>query len=319
MISYVLKKIAYIIPVIILVTFIATLLVTLVPGDPAAKVAGEFATPAQIAAVRVQLGLNQPFFVRYWHFVSNLFEGKFGTSVSYEPGASVAHLIGQDALVTFSIVLVTMVFTVILGMSTGIVAALYKGSRIDRATTVFVTFALAIPPFVLGPVLITFLAINHNIFPALGYTSFTHSPYQWFLHLVLPAFALSLNPAAQLSRQVRASLVGELDESYIRAAYGKGLRTRRVVGKHAMKNASIAAVTVLGLAVAGIVGGTVIVEVIFALPGLGQLAYASVVKPDYPIIQVLVVLTALFVLITNFTVDMLYLYFDPKLRESVRR
>jgi peptide/nickel transport system permease protein len=315
---YVVRRVLAIIPITLLVTFVAFILVSLVPGDAAKKAAGEFATPEQVQQVRSELGLDKPLLTRYVDYLGDLAHGDMGRSVAFQPGRPVVDIIGELVPTTLSLTLVTMVFTLLLGFPLGTLAALRRGTRVDHAIGGFVTIALAVPPFVMGPLLVTILAVNNRVFPALGYTKFGEDPGEWLWHLILPAIALGLNPAAELARQVRAALVGELDQSYVRTARAKGLSTRKVVGKHALKNAGIAAVTVLGLQVGRIIGGSVIIETIFALPGLGQLAYTATFRADFPVIQGLILVSALFVLVINLVTDLSYLYFDPKLRDPAR-
>jgi peptide/nickel transport system permease protein len=304
------------VPIILLVTLVSFLLLELVPGDPARVVAGDLATPEQVEATRVSLGLDRNVVVRYLAYLGSVVTGSFGQSVVMQPGRGAMDLILQALPVTLSLTVVSLVIAVVVAVPLGVAAALRRGSWVDQVLNGLTSLSLALPPFVIGPLLVTVLAVTYNLFPAVGYQPLSAGFPVWFAYIFLPALAIAVNPIAEIGRQVRGSLVDVLDQSYIRTANAKGLTTTRVVGKHAIKNAAIPAVTVLGLQVTRVIGGTVVVEIIFAMPGIGALAVNSVLSHDFPVVQALVLFSALAVLATNLLVDLTYGYFDPRLRKG---
>jgi peptide/nickel transport system permease protein len=205
---------------------------------------------------------------------------------------------------------------VLLGVSVGVLAAMRPGTWIDRTATFAASLGVAVPYFWVGMILVLLFAINLTIFPAVGYTPFTEDPVQWFLHLFLPATALGLAPAAVIARQTRAAMTGVLREDYVRTATAKGLPPFRVVGRHALKNAAVPVVTAFGLEASRLIGGTVVIEQLFALPGLGGLAYTSVFARDFPMVQGVLLVVAALVLLINLLVDLSYGYFNPRIRQS---
>jgi peptide/nickel transport system permease protein len=315
MFKFLLRRVLAMVPIFFGGTFLAFALIALVPGNPARAIAGEYATPVQVHDIQVQLGLNRPFLAQYFSYLGQIAHFNLGKSVAILPGAKVLTTIGHAAGATISLAILVILFSVLVGAPLGILAAITRGSLIDRGITAFMSVAMAIPPFVLGPLLITLLAINMQWFPVFGYVPFATDPIEWLKHLALPALALGIGPAAEIARQVRASFVDSLDQSYVRTAEAKGLRPRRVIGKHVLKNASIPVVTVLGLQIGRILSGTVVVEVIFGIPGLGLLTFNAVQRHDFPIIQGVVLITIVVVIVVNLLVDLSYTYFDPKLRK----
>lgn len=308
------RRLAFTIPLLLVVTFLIYSLVVLVPGDPAVALAGANPTPEQIATVRQNLGLNDPFLVRYWGWLSNAFHGDLGTSLF-------THVQVWDSImtrlpVTLSLTFLAMLFAAIFGLALGLVAGLRPGSWIDRFATIFASIGIALPYFWVGMVLVLLFAINTRALPAVGFVGITDNPLQWFLHLLLPAFSLSLASMAVVARQTRASVVNVMSEDYIRTADAKGLSRMRVVGKHALKNASIPVVTSFGIEITRLIGGTVVIEQLFVLPGLGQLIYQSVFQRDFPTVQGVLLFVAVMVLLVNLIVDVSYGYFNPRIRQS---
>ena len=316
MIRFMLLRVLGALPILALVTVVCFLLIELVPGDPARSVAGEFATPEQVEAVRVALGLDQNLIVRYLIYIRNVLSGDFGESVVLQPGQRAMDLIMAGFPITFSLSLVSLIIAVVVAVPFGVVAALKRDSLIDHMLTGLMSISMAVPPFVVGPVLVVLLAISNPWLPAVGYQPLSEGFWTWLSHLILPASALAVNAIAELARQIRGALIDVMDQSYIRTANAKGLRPAIVVGKHAVKNAAVPAVTVLGLQVTRVIGGTVVVEVVFAMPGIGSLAVNSVLANDFPVVQTLVLFSAVIVLIANLLVDMSYGYFNPRLRKA---
>lgn len=302
------------IPLLLVVSFLIYSLVVLVPGDPAVALAGQNPTPDQIAAVRVKLGLNDPFFVQYWHWLSSAFQGDLGHSLF--TNESVWSSIMVRLPVTLSLTFLALLFAVVLGLALGVVAGLKPGSWIDRVATITASVGVALPYFWVGMMLVLLFAINNRILPATSYVPLTTNPLEWFRHLLIPALALAIAPMAVVARQTRAAVVDVMSQDYIRTADAKGLSRIRVVGKHALKNAAVPVVTVFGIEANRLIGGTVVIEQLFVLPGLGQLVYQSVFQRDFPMVQGVLLFAAGMVLLINLIVDVSYGYFNPRIRQS---
>lgn len=313
MIGFIGRRLLATIPLVFLITLIVFSMTFLVPGDPSQTLAGGLhATPDRIAEVRHQLGLDQPILVQYWHWLTNALSGDLGSSLFTHN--SVAEEIRRRFPVTLSLALGAIVITVLLGVPAGIAAGLRPGTWIDRLVTVGASTAIAIPDFWFGILLVTVFAVKLNMLPAIGYVPFTDSPVQWATHLYLPWIALGIAGAAPIARQLRGSLIDVLGQDYIRTAGAKGLPPWRIVFKHALKNASIAPVTVLGIQFAYLLGGTVILEYIFSIPGLGQYYFNALNSKDLPAIQGVTLVIALTFVFLNLCVDVLYAYINPKVR-----
>jgi peptide/nickel transport system permease protein len=297
------------------VSFAVFTLVTLVPGDAAQTLAGgDNATPERVAQLRDQLGLNKPFLVQYGDWLKDAATGHLGTSLA--SGRSITTEVGETLPITASIVAVALLLGIAVGLPAGIFAGMRPGGRLDRALVTTTTFGIALPNFVLAIVLITLFAVQRKWFPAIGFTRVTENPVLWLKSVTLPAIALSVGVAATMARQVRAALADTLGSAYIRTAWAKGGSTARVVGKHALKNAAIPAVTVLGLQVGGLLGGAVLVENIFAIPGLGSYVLRGVVGSDLPVIQGVALMFVVINVGLSLLVDISYGYLNPKVRVS---
>lgn len=313
MLRYVGRRLLVAIPLLLLVGLFVFLLLDLTPGDAASRVAGDTATPEQIVEVRERLGLDRNVFVRYGEWLGDAVQGDLGESLTTPQ--SVGEAISQRIPVTASLAGVALGLTVVCGLPLGALAALRPNSLIDRTVTAMAALAMAIPPFVVGLILVVVFAVRYGWLPATGYVAFDESPVEWFKHLVLPGIALAAIPTAEVARQLRGALVDALGNDYIRTARAKGLRESAVVGKHALKNAAIPVVTVLGLQASRILAGSVTVEFIFVVPGFGRLAYDAVIARDIPMIQGVVMVSAAVVLIVNLLVDLSYGYFNPRVRQ----
>lgn len=302
------------VPLLVVVSLLIYALIILVPGDPAVVIAGQNPTPEKIAEVRERLGLNDPFFVQFWHWFSGAVRGDLGQS--YLTGEDVWSSIVLRLPITLSLVALTLLFAAVLGLALGLAAGLYPGRWIDRAATVGASIGVALPYFWVGMMLVLLLAINTQALPATGYVPLTQNPVDWLRHLIIPALALAITPMAMIARQTRAGVVAVMAEDYIRTAEAKGLPRARVIAKHALKNAAIPVVTVFGLEANRLIGATVVMEQLFVLPGLGQLAYFSVFSRDFPMVQGVLLFTAVLILLINLVVDVSYGYFNPKLKKS---
>ncbi|MCU1504714.1 MAG: transporter permease [Ilumatobacteraceae bacterium] len=309
-----LRRLLFVVPILFLVSILVFSFVLLIPGDPAVTLAGDNPTPEQIAQIRDKLGLDDPIIVQYGHWVDDLVHGDLGDSLF--TGRSVWKSIKERLPVTISLASLSLLFALIIAVPAGIIAATNRGRWIDSLTTVGASLGLAMPSFWLGLILVLVFGLKLGWLPATGFVPISESPWQWLKHLVLPALTLGAAAAAETTRQLRASLSDVLDQDYVRTARAKGLGWRSVVFKHGMKNAAIPVITVIGFQVAFLLGGSVIVEQLFALPGLGGLAIRAVLDRDVPIIQGIVMFAATIVIAINLIVDMLYGFLNPKVRSS---
>lgn len=311
--AYVARRLAALVPLLIIISFIVFSLSQLLPGDPAIVLAGgQKATPEGIARARENLHLDEPFVKQYLIWVGDVVQGDLGES--FFDHRTVADSISDRFPVTLSLALGALVLTVILGVPLGILAAVRQGGIVDRFITTVSSVALAMPDFWLGMILLSIFAVSLKVLPSGGYVPLTESPAGWATHLYLPWIAMGIPGGAGLARQVRGAMIDALEQDYIRTAESKGLRRRSVVFKHALKNASLAPVTVLGIGFAYMLGGSVIIERIFTLPGMGQYFFQSLFNKDLPVIQGVVLLSALIFVLLNLLVDVLYAYLNPKVR-----
>jgi len=305
-------RLAWAIPTLLVVTFAVFALIDLAPGDAAQSLAGENATAEQIAEVRDRLGLDEPLIERYAEWLGGTVQGDLGDSLfNDEP---VRDIIARALPHTISLALVALTFSLVIAMVAGTCAAVRPGGIADRLVSIGASVGIAVPPFLVGVVLVSQLAVQRDIFPALGYVPFTEDPWQWFFHLVLPALALCGVTTGELARQLRGALRDVLEQDYVVAAHAKGLSRMQVLSHHAFRNAAIPLVTVLGLRISQLLGGTVIVEQIFLLRGLGSTLVTAVLNRDIPVVLGIAVVTTVIVTIVNLLVDVSYTWLNPKLR-----
>ncbi|MET4047799.1 MULTISPECIES: ABC transporter permease [unclassified Rhodococcus (in: high G+C Gram-positive bacteria)] len=300
------------VPLLLIVPFLIFVLIDLTPGDPAVVLAGENPTPERLAAIRENLRLDDNVFFRYVDWVGGVLHGDLG--MSFLSNQSVTELISRRMATTMSLVLFAMVIAVLVGGLLGIVAAIRPGGVIDRAVNVVASIAIAIPAFWFGLVLVSLFAVSNQIFPAFGYVPLSEGVVPWLQHLVLPGIALALLPAAEVTLQLRSALGKVLESAYILNAEARGLSKTSVMFKHALKNACIPVVTVLGFRVSEVLGGAVTIEIIYGMPGLGSLAVDSVQNHDIPVLLGFVLFTTIVVVLVNLLVDISYGYFNPKVR-----
>jgi peptide/nickel transport system permease protein len=287
--------------------------VHLVPGDPARTLAGgQYATTERVALVRHQLGLDAPVVVQYGRWLRNAVHLDFGKSLFTH--RAVTTVLTERLPVTANVVVGSVLFALIVSVPAGIAAAVRQRRFVDKAIITGVSIGMSVPTFWLALILVAVFSVQLRWLPAIGYVHFTDSPLGWARHLLLPWISIGVVMAASLTRQLRAGLCDVLGTDYVRTARSKGLRPSRVVGKHALKNAAMPAITVLGLQIGYLFGGAVIVEQIFAIPGIGSLMIDAVINKDIPVVQGGVMVMALLVLATNFLVDVVYGYVNPKVR-----
>lgn len=313
MLKLVVRRALSAIPLLFVVSFLVFLLLELMPGDAATNIAGDNASPEKIADTRARLGLDDPLFTRYFHWVGSAIHGDLGQSL-YSSN-SVASIIRERLPVTASLALVAMALVVLVGLPLGILAARRPNSWGDRLLSAFASVTMSLPPFVVGLLLVLVFAVTYQVLPATGYLSIADGGLSgWLKQLILPSVAVAAIPVAELARQTRGALVDTLGSDYVRAVRSKGVRERDVLLKHALKNAGVPIVTVLGLQVSRLLAGSVTVEFVFALPGFGALAVSSVIQRDVPMILGVVVVSALIVIVVNIVTDLTYGFFNPRLR-----
>jgi peptide/nickel transport system permease protein len=306
------RRLASIVPVMFVVAVSVFLLLHFAPGDPAAIMAGDNATPENIAAIRTKLGLDEPVWRQFLVWVGNLARGDLGTSLFW--GDSVTSLIAQRAEPTLSLAAATISFAVVVAVTIGVAAAAKVGSLIDRAVMGFAVMGFSVPVFVVGYALIFLFAIHLKWLPVQGYTPIAEGLLPWARNLVLPSFALGMAYVALIARITRTTMLDVLAEDYMRTAKAKGVAAAPMLLKHALKNAAVPIVTVVGNGVALLIGGVVITETVFNIPGVGRLVVDAIARRDYPIIQgVIMVFSGVYVFV-NLLVDLSYTLFDPRVR-----
>jgi peptide/nickel transport system permease protein len=312
MTAYILRRLLATIPVMVVVAVFVFFLLRLAPGDPAAIIAGEDATAATIAAVRTKLGLDRPILEQFVVWVGGILQGDFGTSIF--SNLPVTRLIAQRIEPTLSLMLSTLVVAVSLAVPLGVLAAWKAHRLVDRLVMTFAVLGFAMPVFLIGYVLIYVFAVKFGWLPVQGYVPIREGLGPWAESLILPSIALGVTYMALIARITRASMLEVLAQDYIRTATSKGLATDRVLLLHALKNASVPIVTVIGIGIALLISGVVITETVFNIPGLGRLTVDAVLKRDYPIVQGLIIVFAAAKVLVNLIIDISYVFLDPRIR-----
>ncbi|RSS64644.1 ABC transporter permease [Streptomyces sp. WAC07061] len=310
--SYLLKRVPSALLVLALASFVVFVILRLVPGDPATTLAGPDAGPAAVEAIRARLGLDRPLSAQYVTWLGELVRGDLGPS--YAIGGEVGELIGQGLGRTVELAVGALVLTVALGLALGVLGATGRGRGVRAGARAVATAALAVPPFVSGIVLVLVFAVALRLLPAGGYQSVLDAPDIGLQYLLLPALCLALPSGAVLGRSLQDGLERALAEDYVRTATAVGVTRRRIIWRHALPNALPSSVTVLGMQIGQLLSGAVVVEAVFAWPGLGMLAEQGVVRRDYPVVQaLLLLLVAVFVAVQLLT-DIVYAWLDPRIR-----
>ncbi len=313
-VRFIVRRLLSAIPVLLLVSVGIFSLTYLIPGDAATTLAGDAATPARIAELRAELGLDRPVVSQYLSWLSGVLQGDLGTSL-YQ-GQPIADELLRRFPVTLSLSLGALVFAVVVGMAGGILAARRPGSWVDRLVQIGSSVGISMPSFWIALILVLVFSVNLGWFPAVGYVTPGESLSGWLQSIVMPSIALGIAGAAVVARQLRGSLMDVMAMDYVRTARARGLHPRKVILKHALKNAMLPVLTVLGVQVAYLLGGTVIIEQIFGIPGMGKYIYDSVFTLDLPVVQGSVLFIALLVVLVNILVDVSYGMVNPKLRQS---
>jgi len=302
--TYIIKRLILTIPVLIGVSLLIFFMIRLIPGDPAEVIGGNLATPEMLDRIREDLGLDQGLHVQYYVFVSNLVKGDLGKSISHN--RPVNTLLAERFPKTLELTLASMLVSIIIGITAGIISAARRFSIFDSTTMVIALAGVAIPSFWLGMMLQLVFSVQLGWLPSSGRGT--------LLHLVLPALTLGIGAAGLLARITRSSMLEVLRQDYITTARAKGLKERVVIAKHALKNALIPVVTVLGLQFGNLLGGAVIIENVFAWPGVGRLMVEAILSRDYPVVQGTALALAVGFVFINLFVDLIYAYLDPRIR-----
>ena len=312
MLRFIVKRIAATVPVMAVVALFVFSLLYIAPGDPAAVIAGDQASPADVERIRQNLGLDRPFLVRFGEWVWQIGQGNLGTSIF--TALPVSGMIAQRVEPTLSLMVVTLLLAVSFGVPIGVVAAWKAGSLLDRAIMGFAVLGFSVPVFVVGYLLAYVFALQLSWLPAQGYTPIAEGILPWLGNLILPAVALGLVYIALIARVTRATMLDVLSQDYVRTSRAKGLSEGPVLFVHALKNAAVPIVTVIGIGVALLIGGAVVTESVFAIPGLGRLTIDAILRRDYPVIQGVVLLFSFVYVLINLLVDLLYTVLDPRIR-----
>ncbi len=312
MISYILRRLAATVPVLFTVAVMVFLMLRLTPGDPAAIIAGDNATTQQILDIRTKLGLEQPILQQFFIWLGGLLRGELGESFFFRK--TVFELISERIEPTLSLAFLTIVLAILIAIPLGVIAAYKQGTWIDRIVMGFSVIGFSVPVFVIGYLLIYVFAIKLGWFPVQGYQRIGGGVWPWFRSLVLPAVTLSVIYVALIARMTRTSVLEVLSEDYIRTARAKGQTEVKVLFQHALKNAAVPIVTVVGIGVALLIGGVVVTESVYSIPGLGRLTVDAVLARDFPVIQAIILAFSFVYVLINLLVDLSYTIFDPRIR-----
>ena len=311
MFGYLVRRVLSTIPVMAIVALFVFSLLYIAPGDPAAIIAGDQATPADVDRIRAGLGLDRPFLIRFGEWVWHVLNGDLGVSIF--TNLPVTRMIQQRLEPTMSLMVLTLILSIVVAVPMGVVAAWNQGTWIDRLIMVLAVFGFSVPVFVVGYILAYVFALQLDWFPVQGYTPLARGFGPWLSNLVLPSVALGGVYIALIARITRATMLEVLSQDYIRTAKAKGVGSRTVLFLHALKNAAVPIVTVIGIGVALLIGGAVVTESVFAIPGLGRLVVDAILRRDYPVIQGVVLLFSFIYVLVNLGVDLLYTLFDPRI------
>jgi peptide/nickel transport system permease protein len=311
-IIYIVRRLIFLIPVLLIVGIATFMLVHLTPGDPAITMLGPEAEAAEIERLREQMGLNDPLPVQFWSWFSGVLRLDLGDSLFYDMPVTAA--MWDRAQTTALLTLYSMIIAIGIGVPAGIIAAVYRDSIIDRFLVVFSISGAAIPNFFLGILLILLFAVTLGWLPVGGYVDIQDNPWEHLKRMAMPAFATGFSSAGLLARLTRSSMLDVLSQDYVRTALAKGVTYSAAVRRHALRNALIPVVTVIGYSLGTSLGGSVVTETVFSLPGMGRLVIQSVVRRDFPVIQGAIMAIALFYVLANLLVDVMYVYIDPRIR-----
>jgi peptide/nickel transport system permease protein len=312
MIFFILRRILSTIPVMLVVAIFVFLMLRLTPADPAAIIAGDNANAQQVADIRAKLGLDEPIITQFFIWMGKILKGDFGESFFFKK--TVADLISDRVEATLSLSFFTIVLAILIAVPLGVLAAAKHGTWIDRVVMGFSVLGFSVPVFVIGYLLIYVFAIELNWLPVQGYQRIGLGVGGWFQRLILPALTLSVVYVALIARMTRTSMLEVLSEDYVRTTRAKGQIERKVLFRHALRNAAVPIVTVIGLGIALLIGGVVVTESVYTIPGLGRLTVDAVLARDFPVIQAVILLFSFVYVIVNLLVDIIYTILDPRIR-----
>jgi peptide/nickel transport system permease protein len=311
---FLLRRLGLMIVILLLVSIIIFSLVHITPGDPARMMLGQEATDEAVQALRAKMGLNLPLYQQYLNWIGGIFQGDFGSSL--KDNTPVLTVLMQKVPVTLQLTVFSFAISLLIAIPAGIISATKKGTLWDYFGTTFALSGVSIPPFFLGILFIFIFAVTLEWLPPSGYVSIWDDWKQSLLLMILPAFAVGVRLSAEITRMLRSSMLEVLNADYIRTAYSKGLLGKSVIISHALRNALIPVITVSGLQLGSFLGGAVITETIFAIPGVGRLVVDAILTRDFPVVQGAVMFMALAVIVVNFVVDILYSILDPRIKLS---
>jgi peptide/nickel transport system permease protein len=312
MLAYALRRVLSTIPVMLIVALFVFSLLYIAPGDPAAIIAGDQATPADVERIRESLGLDRPFVVRFWDWLWHILHGDLGTSIF--TNLPVTHMIAQRIEPTVSLMILTLILSLAFAIPMGVLAAWKHGTWIDRAVMMTAVVGFSTPVFVVGYVLAYVFALWLDWLPVQGFVSIDQGLWPCLRNLILPSVALGLIYMALIARITRATMLDVLSQDYVRTAKAKGVGQMGMLFRHALKNAAVPIITIIGIGFASLIGGAVVTESVFAIPGLGRLTVDAILRRDYPVIQGVVLLFSFLYVLVNLGVDLLYTVFDPRIR-----
>ena len=309
--GYLAKRILILIATLLLVTTLAFLAFQVIPGDPVLSMLGTEYTPERAAALRDELGLNGPLLVRYFSWLGGFLTGDFGVSYSYS--MTVAELIGPQLPVTLTLTIMAFALILIISFPLGLFTARHEGGILDRILTVVNQIAMSVPPFLLGILLTYVFGLILRLFTPGNYISYRESVSGFLGYMIFPAVAVAVPKIAMTVKLLRGSLLSELHSDYVRTAYSKGNTKKSVLYRHVLRNALIPVLTFLAMTIADIVAGSIIIEQVFAVPGMGRMLLQSISARDYPVVQAIIVIIAFVVVLANFAADLIYQVVDPRI------
>lgn len=309
--KYIVQRFSQALIVLVIVTIIVFVIMHMLPGDPVQIYLGETATEEQIDYYTKEFGLDKPLYIQYIKWISGLFKGEMGTSITYK--MDVTDLLFKRVITTLSVTIPAFFLSIIIGITVGVIAATHRGKKLDSIISVFANIGIAMPAFWVALILVWVFALKLRWLPVQGYTPFFEDAVLHIRKLVMPVIVLSLGHITALTRQTRSAMLEVISQDYIRTARAKGLKESIVIYSHALRNALIPIVTMLGMSIGALVGGTVIVENLFVIPGVGSLMMTAIINKDYMVVQNVVLIVSVFVLLCNLFVDILYGYIDPRI------
>ncbi len=310
--KYILKKIVSLIIILLIVSLLAFLAFQVIPGDPTTKILGTEYTPERAAALREAMGLNRPVLVRYGEWLKNFLMGDFGTSYSYS--MSVKEMLAGKLPITFTLTAISFAIITVISIPLGIFLAKHEGTWLDKVFTTLNQTIMSIPPFFIGIVLSYIFSIVLRVFVHGNFVSYTVDPVAFIKYLSFPAISIAIPRIAMTVKLLRSSIIGEMDKDYVRTAFSRGNSRDSVLYRHVLKNSIVPVVTFLAVTIADIVAGSIIIEQVFGIPGLGRLLVSSIFNRDFPVVQAIVVILAVLVVVINTLADIINQYIDPRIK-----